>query len=199
MNILRILGLLSMALSLVACAVTGEKDASTQGQERHYAIVEVLPQSIEGFHYGGSATYPDPWGYSLRYRSEERGNIHADIYLYAVPPESRAGGREAIIDATLDGALQEITYVMEQGEYSEVKVLGRDKITVGDHPVGRVALYLVRNNLAVFSLIYVTESEGRLLKVRMSMPDNKANRGSGKWDLFVREAFTVILANMDKV
>jgi hypothetical protein len=190
--------LLVLVAILTACTPpTRESREDVAGSER-YPILEVLPRHIEGFSYKGMRVYPDPWGYSLRYGNDSNQGVYADIYLYPVPQELRGREQEDIVMNKTNEALEEIDYFKRKGVYSAFEVISRDAFEILGNKTSEVEIQLVRDNLALYSLLFVTESKGKLIKARMTMPNNEANNGSEAWKRFVESVFTVILNNIDK-
>ena len=161
-------------------------------------ILQVLPAEIDGFAYQSAKTYPTPWGYSLRYRLIDNPLVYADVFVYPVPRKIENLDHTERVKAMTDQALVEIRSATEQGDYSEVRLLDGQEFRILSAYTTRIDLYLVKDNLESFSLLFLTESNDKLLKVRMTMPDNYSNRNNENWQRFVESAFTVILENIDK-
>jgi hypothetical protein len=185
-------------MALVGCGAPKRQEVKELPGSEQYPILDVLPKSIEGFSYKGLRVYPDPWGYSLRYRSDFDKTVYADIYLYPVPKEAMGGDPEDIVVGATNGALEEIDYATKNGMYSEFEILGRDDFDILGKTTSQVDIYLVRNKTPLYSLLFVTESNGKLIKARMTMPHTDANRSNDAWKRFVESAFTIILNNIDK-
>jgi hypothetical protein len=189
---------LLLVVSLTACATPTKEPQEQIANNEQLPILDVLPRQIEGFNYQGLRRYPAPWGYSLRYRNETNNAVYADLYLYPVPEELKGHEQEDIVMVKTDEALEEIDYFFKTGSYSEFEVLNRDSFQIEGETTSRVEIYLVRDNLALYSLLFVSEKDGKLVKVRMTMPNNEANTSNDAWERFVHKAFSVILKNIEK-
>ena len=161
-------------------------------------ILNLIPKDVEGFVYKGAKAYPDPWGYSMRYQLKRNRLVYSDVYVYPVPNTAAGIGSDAIAKRMAELALSEIDLAKEKGFYSEYEIIESREFDLKGRPVSRSDLYLVKNNLESFSLLFLTESRGMLIKARMTMPDNEANRNSETWQRFVEEVFGVIIENIDK-
>jgi len=161
-------------------------------------ILQVLPAEIDGFAYQGAKTYPSPWGYSLRYRLVDNPLVYADVFVYPVPQKIENLGHTERVKAMTDEAILEIRSAAEQGAYSEARLLDGQEFRILSAYTTRIDLFLVKENLESFSLLFMTESNDRLLKVRMTMPDGYSNRNNDNWQRFVESVFSVILENIDK-
>lgn len=160
--------------------------------------MDFLPAKLEGFSYENSTTYPAPWGYSLRYGKNTTHRTYSDIYIYPIPKEANGYKHEEIVYGITKEALREIEYAKEKGAYSEFKVISKGTFYLNGKLATRVEIFLVRNNLSSYSLLYVTESEGKLIKARMTMPDNESNRNNESWNKFIDKVFSIILSNIEK-
>ncbi|MFT6642163.1 MAG: hypothetical protein ACJAUZ_003167, partial [Flavobacteriaceae bacterium] len=67
----------------------------------------------------------------------------------------------------------------------------------GLRTVARVQATYLRQNLASYTLVYQTEYNGTLLKIRVTMPDNESNRDSREWDLFTDTVFQSVISELD--
>lgn len=192
------LALLCIVVLMAGCSTPTKQASNGITHGKHYPIMEVLPDSIEGFSYVGSATYPQPWGYSLRYRSGASRWTHSDIYIYPAPKADKPQSHQELVVGMTRQALEEIDYAKQRGAYSSFQILDQRKFTLNGKMATRIDMVLVKDNLVSYSLLYVTESQGKLLKVRMTMPDNEANRNNARWQRFAETVFNTIMANMDK-
>lgn len=188
---------ISVAL-LTACSTVTKIESPVESNENTFAIVDVLPTEIEGFVYRGAKSYPDPWGYSLRYQFEKNHVTYADVYIYPVPKGMEGRSHEGIVAAMSNQAIEEIGYATEQGAYSEYNVIENRSFKVSARQVIRTDVLLVKNNLESYSLLFITESNAKLIKVRMTMADNESNRKNGTWQKFVESIFTTIIDNIEK-
>jgi len=159
-------------------------------------LLEVVPHQLHGFVYTTTQTYPEPWGYSFRFIHESNPRIHADIYVYPVPENLNLIDSKRIVLEMASQSLQEIDEAAKQGSYSDYQLIRNSSIEINGHFVTRSDIYLIRSNLAVYSLLFLTESKGTLIKARISMPDNETNRSGSQWEEFVREMFSAILIHI---
>jgi hypothetical protein len=198
MKILKLTALILLVSILAACVTPVSKDRYAQAYEERFQIQNVLPVSIEGFSYQGAIAYPDPWGYSLRYEYGENHMVYSDIYIYPVPSEMAKYNQNEIVNGMTNAALREIDLLKQRGAYSEFEVVGTTTTHLLGEYLKRVDIYLVKHNLASYSLLFLTEKDGKLIKARMTMPDNEANRNNVTWQKFINEIFSIIIENIDK-
>lgn len=187
-----------LAITLISCSAPSVKHRSDISNNGQREILNVLPKNIEGFTYDGVRTYPEPLGYSLVYRLDGSRLTYSDIYVYPVPGKMSGHTHKQIIDDMSNQALMEIAYAKEKGLYTEFKIINSKTFNLDGNYVNKVAIYVVKDNVESFSLLYLTQCEGKILKVRMTMPDNEINRHSDRWQKFVEKVFSVIIANIDK-
>lgn len=181
-----------------ACTVPVRQSQNKVTHDEHYVILDVLSKQVDGFSYEGSTTYPAPWGYSLRYRNNESKRTYADIYIYPVPREAVDYKHKDIVFSITNDALHEIDYAKERGVYSKFNVISKGTFEILDNVATKVEISLVKDNLVSYSLLFVTESSGKIIKARMTMPDNELNRNNEAWNKFVAKTFSIILKNIEK-
>ena len=198
MKISKLICLIFLVSVLTACTAPVSKDQYGLVHGEHFQILDVLPNNIEGFLYQGSTTYPDPWGYSLRYTYSKSNMVYSDIYIYPVPEEARKYSQKEIVNGMTDAALSEIELVKKRGAYSEFEIIEKSTSRLLGDYLTRVDIYLVKHNLASYSLLFLTERDGKLIKARMTMPDNEFNRNSVTWQKFIYKVFSNILENIEK-
>ncbi len=177
---------------------TTQQDQATQpNQAVQPDIVTLLPEDIGAFHYQGFYKYPEPdMGYSIRYQLANGG--YADVYVYPVPTQLRHHQQPAIIRIMTGAALKEIEYYALRGDYADFGVLTKSMLDVAGQPVARVDGTYSSDNLNLYTLVYLTEHSAKLLKVRLTVLDNFANRESLEWDNFVRTLFDLLVRNIEK-
>ena len=93
--------------------------------------------------------------------------------------------------------MQAISEAVRQGVYANFNVIGAATHTRGMRTVARVEATYLRQNLASYTLVYQSEYNGTLMKIRMSMPDNESNRANGEWDHFASQVFDLIVTDID--
>lgn len=180
------------AIFLGACST-----ASVKAPEKEPEIVSVLPRMIEGYSYMGSYVYPkEEYGYSIRYTLGS--NNHADIYIYPVPEQLKKFSHNDIVFGMTGNAISEIALAQEKGFYHEFEILNKSAADNAGLILSKVEAKLVKNNLVSYTILYLTENGGKLIKARITMPDNEGNRSNNKWDDFIGEIFGFILSNIDK-
>lgn len=161
-------------------------------------ILELIPKNVEGFRYVDYYEYPEPYGYSLRYLYEKNNMVHSDVYLYPSGIDSKLYSHKEIVLGMTDILMNEFDITVKKGMYSEFRAIKSSSFSVLDKIVTRNDLYLVRDNLETYSLLFLTESNGRMIKIRMSMPNNTHNRKSTNWQKFANQIIRFILENIEK-
>lgn len=158
-------------------------------------LIKTLPASYGGFDYRGYKVYPtEALGYSVRYVKRDAVHHYADIYIYPIPAgSSQAGQRDSVMAATQASAW-EIEEAGREGYYSEVRALGSKVLEhQGDvMTCSEFAYVYSRNNLKIYSLLYLTESGGKLIKARISMPYDQGRLDHADEDRFMEHLFGVI-------
>lgn len=168
---------------------------ATRQAAKEPALLQALPASYEGYDYRGYKVYPtEALGYSVRYAKRDEPFHYADIYIYPVPAgSSQASQRDSVMAATRASA-GEIEEAGRQGYYSQIKVLGGAMLThQGDVMTRSEFAYVYsRNNLRIYSLLYLTESGGTLIKARVSMPYDQQRLEHADEDRFLAHLFGII-------
>ena len=183
--------LLAAAMSS-ACASFGER-----AEPGPPAIVESLPASIASFDYDGYRYFDDgSGGYSLRYSNAPKKRL-ADVYVYPVAEENAGLEHEALVLGSTRATLQAIGEAVNQGLYANFAVLDAATRAQGLRTTARVQATYLRENLASYTLLYQTEHDGTLMKIRLSMPDNESNRANGEWDAFAARVFELLIDGQD--
>lgn len=188
----------SLAALLAGCVATSGGTRTPSASYKKIEIVHHVPEESHGFVYQSIKAYPDPWGYSMRYKYKTSEWIHSDIYVYPVPAGTAGHTSEDITKEMAKQALEEIDLATEKGFYANNKVLGSKEFYLKGQYINRTELYVLRQNLETFSLLFITEVQGKLIKARVTMPDNPANRNSERWQRFVSDVFAAIIDNIDK-
>lgn len=160
------------------------------------ALIESLPETVLSFELKGYKHFEDgSGGYSLRYANERKRRI-ADVYIYPVAEENSDLEHNQLVLGSTRATLAAIGAAARQGHYDNFNVINAGTQARGLRTVARVQATYLRQNLASFTLVYQTEHEGTLLKIRVSMPDNESNRSSIEWDLFAERMFQTIIADL---
>jgi len=97
--------------------------------------------------------------------------------------------------ATLRG----LADAVKQGVYANFNVLGAATKARGIRTIARVETTYLRKNLATFGVLYQTEYNGTLIKVRVSMPDNDSNRGNREWDRAAEVLIENVITHLDQL
>jgi hypothetical protein len=162
------------------------------------ALIESLPENVQSFELQGYKHFEDgSGGYSLRYANDRKRRI-ADVYIYPVAEENSNLEHNQLVLGSTRATLEAIGAAAQQGHYANFNVVNAGTHSHGLRTVARVQATYLRQNLASFTLVYQTEHEGTLLKIRVSMPDNESNRVSGEWDLFAEKIFETIIDDLEQ-
>lgn len=197
MRLLRLVVLVS-AFTLSACATikAPTEEAQTQ-QPQAPELVEALPKEIGSFDYEGFKLFEDEAsGYSVRYSNSAKHRV-ADVYVYPVATQNQDLNHEDLVMGSTRATIQAIGDAVKQGLYANFNVIGAATQARGFRTVARVEATYLRQNLASYTLVYQTEYDGTLLKIRLSMPENEANRSSSEWDAFAETVFDNIVKELD--
>ena len=194
MSLLRIVPLVALLTLTSACATRAPAAAADPVPP---GVIATLPASVGSLDYEGFRRFDDgSGGYSLRYANARKHRI-ADVYVYPVAEENRSLDHERLVLGSTQATMQAIGEAVRQGLYSDFNVLTAATRARGVRTVARVQATYLRKNLASFTLLYQTEHDGTLVKIRLSMPDNASNRESGEWDRFAEQLFDTIASELD--
>lgn len=161
------------------------------------ALIESLPKTVQSFDLQGFKHFEDgSGGYSLRYANDRKRRI-ADVYIYPVAEENSNLEHNQLVLGSTRATLEAIGAAAQQGHYDNFNVINAGTQARGLRTVARVQATYLRQNLASFTLVYQTEYEGTLLKIRVSMPDNESNRISNEWDLFAEKMFETVIEELE--
>lgn len=189
------LPVLVSCLTMSACATL--KQPAEQKSLPAPSIIEVLPADIGSFEYEGYRYFEDESnGYTFRYTNPRKHRM-ADIYVYPVAEQNEDLQHEDLVMGSTRATIQAIGDAVKQGIYANFNVVGAATQARGLRTVARVEATYLRQNLASYTLVYQTEYDGTLLKIRVSMPDNESNRSSTEWDEFANIMFNKIVDELD--
>ncbi len=184
--------------ALLAVAVLGSACASS-GDTREVEpppppkSISRLPASIASFDFDGYRRFEDGGeGYTFRYSNPPKKRL-ADVYVYPVAAENANLEHEALVLGSTRATIQAIGEAVNQGVYANFAVLDAATRATGVRTTARVQATYLRENLASYTLLYQTEHEGTLMKIRVSMPDNESNRANGEWDAFATRVFDLLI------
>lgn len=197
--LMRCTTLLALGLSLLisACATTTSEPKLQAAQPAEPELIAMLPEELGTFEYAGYRFFEDSAnGYTFRYANNAKRRI-ADVYVYPVATENASLGHSELVMGSTRATIQAIGEAVKQGLYANFNVVGAATVARGARTVARVEATYLRENLASYTLVYQTEYEGTLLKIRVSMPDNEANRASPEWDEFAKTMFNQIVEQLE--
>ena len=180
-----------------ACATvsTAEPEAAPLPEPE---LISALPDSIQTFDMQGYKHFEDgSGGFSVRYANDRKRRI-ADVYIYPVAAENLELAHEQLVLGSTRATMQAIGAATRQGHYHNFNVVGAGTRAYGVRTVARVQATYLRQNLASYTLVYQTEHEGTLVKIRLSMPDNESNRRSSEWDKFAEIMFKAVIDDLQK-
>jgi len=188
---------LSACLVLSACATIKAPTAAKEEDLPQPKLVESLPDEVGSFDYEGYRYFEvSSAGYAVRYSNPRKHRI-ADIYIYPVAKQNEELEHDDLVMGSTRATIQAIGDAVKQGIYSDFNVIGAATQARGFRTVARVEATYLRENLASYTLVYQTEYDGTLLKIRMSMPDNDSNRANGEWDEFANTMFNKLVEELD--
>lgn len=157
-------------------------------------IINRLPSDVGSFTYSGFRYFEDAnTGYTFRYQNELKRRV-ADVYVYPVANENKNVAHEQLVLGSTKATIEAISTAVKDGIYANFNIVGAATKARGVSTVARVEATYLQQNLASYTLVYQTELEGTFMKIRVSMPDNDANRTSREWDAFADEIFELITA-----
>lgn len=187
---------LASSLALSACA-TLKKTAAEDPKLDAPDLIEALPAELGSFEYEGYRYFQDKSnGYTFRYTNEGKHRM-ADVYVYPVAEENADLKHDDLVMGSTRATIQAIGDAVSQGIYTNFNVVGAATQARGIRTVARVEATYLRQNLASYTLVYQTEYDGTLLKIRVSMPDNESNRSNSEWDEFAETMFNTIVEELD--
>ena len=186
----------SMALILVAAL--GTACASLDGRsETVPSLIGNLPRDIASFEFIGYKHFDDgSGGYSFRYSNPGKKRF-ADVYVYPVAKENARLEHKQLVLGSTRATISAIDEAVKQGLYANFDVLDAATRSYGLRTTARVQATYLRDNLASYTTLYQSEHQGTLMKIRMSMPDNRSNRLNGEWDAFAERVFSLVVDDID--
>ena len=93
--------------------------------------------------------------------------------------------------------MRAIAQAVQQGVYQNLNVIDAATRANGLRTIARVQATYLRQNLASYTLVYQTEHDGTMVKIRMTMPDNQFNRTSREWDRFADQVLKAVAKHLD--
>jgi len=195
MPLFRLCSLVVLLIAATACA--SRAPAADEPDSNPPPLVETLPASVGSFAYEGFRHFEDDsGGYSLRFANKRKHRV-ADVYVYPVAEENRALDHERLVLGSTRATMEAIGEAVRRGLYTNFNVINAATRARGIRTTARVQATYLRRNLASYTLLYQTEHDGTLVKIRLSMPDNESNRGNAEWDRFAERMFELIVDELD--
>lgn len=192
------LSAVSLAVLLCSACATVTPATPEAPPPQEPALISELPVKQNSFDLQGYKHFEDgSGGYSVRYANLRKRRI-ADVYIYPVAEENNELEHNQLVLGSTRATIQAIGEAARQGHYANFNVINAGTQSQGLRTVARVQATYLQENLASFTLVYQTEHEGTLLKIRISMPDNESNRASQEWDRFAKAMFIKAIANLDE-
>jgi len=196
MPIVRFVALLLPLLFTSACATVTPTEEPPPQEEP--ALIGTLPDTFKSFDLQGYKFFEDgSGGYSVRYGNTHKRRI-ADVYIYPVAEENSELAHNQLVLGSTKATIQAIGEAARQGHYANFNVINAGTQAYGVRTVARVQATYLRQNLASFTLLYQTEHDGTLVKIRITMPDNDSNRNNEEWDNFAEEMFAKVISQLDQ-
>jgi len=196
MRFISILTLIA-TLGVSACATVNQSAEDAKPLQAP-EIIDALPDELGSFDYQGYRYFEDDSnGYTFRYVNPRKHRM-ADVYVYPVAEQNEDLDHEALVMGSTRATIQAIGAAVQEGIYNNFNVVGAATQARGIRTVARVEATYLRENLASYTLVYQTEYDGTLLKIRLSMPDNESNRANSEWDDFANTMFNTIVEELDE-
>ena len=161
-------------------------------------LVASLPKSVESFELQGAQAFDEAGdGVNVRY-SNDRKQRRADVFVYPVAEKNRALKHSDLVMGSTQATMRAISQAVQQGIYHNLNVIDAATKANGLRTVARVQATYLRKNLASYTLVYQTEHDGTMVKIRMTMPDNEPNRESREWDRFADKVLEAVTTKLDE-
>lgn len=187
------LALAGLFATLGACASVG---ATPAADAQTPTLIGALPPSIASFDFEGYRHFDDDsGGYSFRYQNRKKKRL-ADVYVYPVATENAELPHDELVLGSTRATIEAIGEAVDQGLYANFDMLGAATRSNGMRTVARVQATYLRENLASYTMLYQSEHDGTLMKIRLSMPDNESNRRNGEWDAFAERVFKLVIDDL---
>lgn len=182
-------------LALSACA--NLKQPTENEAETAPELIDALPEDIGSFEYQGYRYFEnDANSYTVRYSNKKKRRM-ADVYIYPVAEQNADLNHKDLVMGSTRATIEAIGSAVQQGIYANLNVVGAATQARGIRTVARVEATYLNQNLASYTLVYQTEYNGTLMKIRVSMPDNESNRTNPEWDRFANTMFNKIVRELD--
>ncbi|PID61489.1 MAG: hypothetical protein CSB44_06745 [Gammaproteobacteria bacterium] len=160
-------------------------------------ILDALPARFATFDYEGHRWFGDEsGGFTLRYGNRRKHRL-AEVYVYPVAEQNAKLDHQSLVLGSTRASIEAISQAAGSGHYANFNLVNAAMRSHGVRTEARVQATYLQQNLATYTLVYQTEHEGTLLKVRVTMPDNDANRDNDEWDAFASYMFDRIIGELD--
>ncbi|HEB59533.1 MAG TPA: hypothetical protein ENJ01_09945 [Gammaproteobacteria bacterium] len=189
--------LLSLLPVLVACSTSAPRSADSQpglapsgGTASSVEPAASFPAKVAGFSIAGRNVYADPrLGVAYHYQN---GSTRCSVYAYDrgyghIPD----GIDNEIVRLEFDEARRDIRLAASAGAYSDLRELGRSHRVI-DISAGKLSLlradyrFRLRGRLR-HSVLFVTGSRNRFLKMRCTWLSEKDRLGKSRMERFVHD------------
>lgn len=166
-------------------------------EEEQAQLVASLPNEIESFELSGARAFDvEGDGVNVRY-ANDRKRRRADVFVYPVAENNKKLTHPDLVLGSTQATVQAITEAVQAGVYQNLNVIDAATKANGLRTIARVQATYLRENLASYTLVYQTEHDGTMVKIRLTMPDNESNRSSREWDRFADEVFQSVTEYLD--
>ncbi len=160
-------------------------------------IVANLPKNIESFEMAGAQAFDaEGEGVTVRY-ANPRKHRRADVFVYPVSENNRNLEHPELVMGSTQATMRAIAQAVQEGVYQNLNVIDAATKAKGLRTVARVQATYLRQNLASYTLVYQTEHDGTMVKIRVTMPDNEPNRASREWDRFADVVLQAVTQQLD--
>ncbi len=160
-------------------------------------LVASLPESIESFELSGAKAFDaEGDGVNVRYTNAKKRR-RADVFIYPVAEDNKALAHPELVLGSTQATMQAISEAVQAGVYQNLNVIDAATKAKGLRTIARVQATYLRENLASYTLVYQTEHDGTMVKIRLTMPDNESNRTSREWDRFADEVLNSVTDYLD--
>ena len=160
-------------------------------------LVAAMPETVESFERTGARAFDAGGdGVNIRYANPQK-HRRADVFIYPVAENNKNLRHTDLVMGSTQATMRAIAQAVQQGVYQNLNVIDAATRPNGLRTIARVKATYLQKNLASYTLVYQTEHDGNMVKIRMTMPDNEANRESPEWDNFADQVLKAASAHFD--
>ncbi len=182
--------LAALLLAAALCGAARAQDA-TPGPVPDPVYV---PGTVGEFTRSDFRRFDDPaLGYSYRF-TDAAGGRWIDLYVYPVPDAIRGENHGRRVEILVALARSDIRKAVAEGIYLSQSDLGLEGFEVKEQVIAKSRHRLATAHGELYSVIYLTETADRAVKVRVSAPETAATAVS---EGFEDEAMALLLFVMD--